>query len=450
MKNTNKNLFTYGIVGLAIVGFIIISGCTGGCGNLNQNCCESNNCSYSNLTCSENKCLSCGGIGELCCNNNLCDVGACSDGKCEKCGRTGELCCEGNKCSSSNLACSEGKCLSCGGISELCCMNNICGEGACSNGKCEKCGGISELCCKNNKCNEGVCSGEKCKGVVETYCDLYCDSKDCYDKCYQGKKEAYKKIKIEGVSYCDSMNKTEDKNECIYLFAMDKKDVSFCEKISENSVISKTYDASARENCMGWVASAKGDISLCERISLGETLWSIIRGYSERYTSMDGYIYTKNYESSIATATHSKTYASTLLGGRGGCILRVAATREDISLCEKSNSWYERWCIYKIAVAKQNISLCGDIGDTSVSELKDMYGYKYGFMDMGYKDICISRLAEKKQDVFLCDKTSNSIGKNWCVKEVAIAKLDGSLCEKISEKKDKDECISNVKRHSVK
>ena len=134
MKAKTKNLGLLALIGLLLIGVVVLSGCIGGCGDLNQNCCEGDKCNSEDLVCSEGKCLSCGGVDEICCEDNKCDEGVCIGGKCEECG----------------------------GIGELCCAENVCDEGVCPDGKCEKCGGIDELCCEGSNCYEGVCSDSKC------------------------------------------------------------------------------------------------------------------------------------------------------------------------------------------------------------------------------------------------------------------------------------------------
>jgi len=82
MKSKTKNFRILAIVVALLVGAVMMSGCIGGCGGSNQDCCEGNKCNSDNFICKDNKCVRCGGIYEPCCEDDKCNEGLCSDEKC--------------------------------------------------------------------------------------------------------------------------------------------------------------------------------------------------------------------------------------------------------------------------------------------------------------------------------------------------------------------------------
>jgi len=220
------------------------------------------------------------------------------------------------------------------------------------------------------------------KSIVETYCDLVCRlvSKSCYDDCCKEKNKIYEGIKKDGISHCDLIDNINDKDVCIYLFAISKKDISFCERIStttgKDDPIGKNY-------CIMGVAVAKKDVYLCKRIS---------------------------------TTT-----------GTDDCIALVAGAKKDVYLCDRTSTLigYEN-CIAWVAEARQDVSLC----DKSPTILG--------------KDICIGSVARARQDVSLCEEKLNGRQKDVCISWIAEAKGDVSLCDKISDTYVNRECIKKA------
>lgn len=152
-------------------------GSCGGCGGLNQPCCNGDQlgvtCGVPGTRCSFHnggpRCVACGDANQPCCEGGRCHAGGCclpfQMGGQDLCVAPGANCFGNSDCSLSG----SGSCGGCGGIGEVCCGGGGFGRyctanAACVNQRCVACGGVGQPCCSGSYC----ALGRKCDDIMRT------------------------------------------------------------------------------------------------------------------------------------------------------------------------------------------------------------------------------------------------------------------------------------------
>jgi hypothetical protein len=115
---------------------------------------------------------------------------------------------------------------------------------------------------------------------------------------------------------------------------------------------------------------------------------------------------------------------------RDNCYLRVAAAKNDSSICDKMSgtlALYDKNSCYSIVASHlNNIELCLKIEKPET------------------KDRCFASFAEKEKDISPCDRVSNQEIKDECYFNVAFSKRDkdffSKICPIIQIQEHKDDC----------
>ena len=195
------------------------------------------------------------------------------------------------------------------------------------------------------------------------------------------------------VDICNAIRDNDLKNECLGIV---KKDISFCEKISEKY---------AKEDCKYHVAVLE-DVELCKKI--------IPENYCLAYAKNDPALCEKGEDD-------NKIY----------CYRELAIINKNASLCEKIDTIGDRTiCYLWVAIMTENSSLCKKAG---IREDAPIVGKCINILikkdETKCKDyLCYSRIAAAKKDVSICEKIKgDQIGKDICYYMVAVRLVNATI-----------------------
>ncbi len=188
----------------------------------------------------------------------------------------------------------------------------------------------------------------------------------------------YNQVEIENrdLSICDKtwqgVQYQKTKDWCYTDVAVDKKDISICEKIQNQdnkegcysgvaeakqdiSICEKIHDQDCKDECYVSVAKAKQDISICEKME------------QNPYKAYKELCYSK-----VAFAKQDPTICVQIQyqNIRDDCYFSVAAIKENISICDKiQRNFNKESCYLEVASRKQDISICDKIHDQGIKDL---------------------------------------------------------------------------------
>jgi len=195
-----------------------------------------------------------------------------------------------------------------------------------------------------------------------------------------------------------SRHLTDDERDlCISLVAIDKKNVSLCEKVK---------DISTKNACLGAIADVTNNVEICEKIEVTYETYTSTTG--ERVRPEDGYVY---------------TYA------RDACFYNYALRNDDITACEKIIGDVKDVCFLIFAVTKDDASICEKIDDET-SKLMCFAGVEHDkkyceeIDEYVYKIICLATVTQDK---------------DYCKELIGEARW--SCCDKLTDEKSKEECL---------
>ncbi len=115
-------------------------------------------------------------------------------------------------------------------------------------------------------------------------------------------------------------------------------------------------------------------------------------------------------------------------GRREYCYNKLAVTKQDLSICDKSGS-KRSTCYSEISIIKNDLSICEQI-PMSVPHARDY---------------CYGEIAKIRRDISLCHKIYNSTARDSCYLDINKDKNDLSICDLIESKYTKSECYKNIK-----
>lgn len=223
---------------------------------------------------------------------------------------------------------------------------------------------------------------------------------------------------IKEITNCDKLQNIEDpsfpqsgqidfKSTCKIKVATYKKDSTLCEHIASST---KESTEGMKRWCAQQVAFAKGNIGYCDTLKgegFADEPGVVLFGKENQareaeilLCKLEFAIYQKDPEvcSQIASSSKDTFSEQELLGIKNTCLIRVAAAKDDILVCEK--------------VQSEN----GEVGK--------------GTMEF---DGCINIIAVARKDEDLCDQISLGKVRDRCFQTIAVANLDPSLCKQMSE-----------------
>lgn len=172
------------------------------------------------------------------------------------------------------------------------------------------------------------------------------------------------------------------KNECYKAIALNREDVSFCEKMESGSL---------RDSCYQVLAQKFDALSLCDEME------------------------TVDVEYRYGTS-------------RNLCYHEVAHHLNDLSICDKITNQEIKWSCYRwIGWQLKDLSICDRI------ELQQE------------KDICYSNVGSELADSAICDQiTQHQFSKDTCYRNVAQRLQEKSLCNRIQNESTRRNCRSAI------
>jgi len=209
---------------------------------------------------------------------------------------------------------------------------------------------------------------------------------------------------------CDALSQNQyrgieiTKDECYKMLSGTTKDISFCEKI---------VNQSERDDCFtSFAVHYNKDISLCQKIA----------DTSRRHSCYSDFVYN-------IIKDFSECEKLPYQDARDICFRMFANKGRDYSLCDKIIGINEKdSCFNDTSSYTKEPSSCEKIKDNSL------------------RDDCFHNLAEKNKDSSLCEKVINKKDRDWCYEGVAWETRDISLCAKIEDKSQRDFCYTDVGR----
>lgn len=188
----------------------------------------------------------------------------------------------------------------------------------------------------------------------------------------------YKKIETENrnLSICDKIwqgvQHQKSKDWCYTDVAVDKKDISICEKIQNQDnkegcysgvaeakqdilICNKIQDQDRKDECYVYVAKAKQDISICDEMEQNP-----YKAYKELCYS------------GVALAKRDPTICVQIQyqNVRDNCYFDIATIKENISICDKiQRNLNKELCYLQVATGKQDLSICDKIHDQDIKNL---------------------------------------------------------------------------------
>jgi len=108
-------------------------------------------------------------------------------------------------------------------------------------------------------------------------------------------------------------------------------------------------------------------------------------------------------------------------------------------------------CYKEIAQKYNDISLCDKIvnlgiKNTCIAVLRQNISICNSMEEGPDKNFCYKGVAIAKKDISICDKIDRQMGyiESWCYVDVAIAKKDISICDKMEYEDNKNHCYADV------
>ena len=198
--------------------------------------------------------------------------------------------------------------------------------------------------------------------------------------------------------------------DCVYNYAMHKKDITVCENIEKPDY--------KRGTCIMEVINliSPSDASICDKLKKEND--RCLRVVAE----------------SLGDSEICKKIDDNNHGDKKRCYEDVAYATKDISLCD-SYSCYER--ILNILEPNEiDISLC-----EKITKLDQDDGWSF-------KDQCYYHIALRISDITGCDNIIGLDTKGGCYYHIANNTENINLCERIDDNQRKYKCYTNVSRYS--
>ncbi len=301
-----------------------------------------------------------------------------------------------------------------------------------------------------------------CKKEVEEYindinlCENILNSED-KNNCYLNR------VFLDS-DLCTKITNNEDKEFCYFQVATTIKDTSLCNKIT---------DSEARDYCTSDAIKVSDDVEICDEMIKGNNKEICYRNL--------GWIKTNSYYceliddesnhdnmcySGVASRTHNlddcnndsncyrklavdyikNIYICDFINNKDekdGCYndfnkknnIETLSEKEMLD-CEKEGEGSGGWsrmsgCYQNLAITKNDFTICDFVQD-------DQLNFSYS------RDACIKEIAEKNQDIEICDKIDIKYPKEWCYAAIASSLQDISLCKNIDTEITRDICFYSV------
>ena len=256
------------------------------------------------------------------------------------------------------------------------------------------------------------------------------------------------------VSYCDKTEDLNTKDTCIVDVALQTGNGDLCTKIAEEIT---------QDNCYTYLAGGTGDLKLCDQIKSEE---------SKHYCYNEVAVYTKNEticsmipQGRIIEGNDlrfgfimygpNRAIASSSL--RDLCYVNAAGYTGNISLCEDINyagDLMGKLCYHMVAGNTGDIALCEKTVPEDVQECYIDVASKTlnvsvctKFLTEDPLDICYRGVAVGSNDTSICDMIGDKSGDlyNYCYGEVAYNLDDPSICGRIPDNiYIKNDCIATI------
>ena len=196
------------------------------------------------------------------------------------------------------------------------------------------------------------------------------------DKIQKESSLADKAVSENNSALCDEIKNTSIKDNCFYRLAKKNQDVSFCEKI---------FEESTKISCNSFF---KKDPSLCDTINTD------LDNLAKDNCYLAFVVQTKDLPKAQLEKTCEKITNSEI---KDDCYMQLAIHKEDSSLCSN--------------VQNQNSK---EVCDTILKKDKDLC--KNNFKDSFSQDYCLYYVAELLKDKLICEEIKNDFLHNKCLK----------------------------------
>ncbi len=263
----------------------------------------------------------------------------------------------------------------------------------------------------------------------------------------------------------DANEELKRKNKCLDKVAEKTNDPKACKMI--------VGDANRMNRCFKTVAVGLGKEDICEEINDDKLKMSCfadvgIASGNESLCAKEGLsVYDKREcYTEIAKNKKDETICDNIENERSmaECYKEVGVIAESVEICKKILATQEIWkvnCINNIAMNQKNVKVCyehtdenqlgicisimaEELSDAALCE--DIIGEE---VDHNAISLCIGEVAKKKRDKGICANIIDIGFRNMCYSRVAIARGEISICDEIKDSRCyMDECYMEIAKET--
>ncbi|MFA4936676.1 MAG: hypothetical protein WC575_00060 [Patescibacteria group bacterium] len=203
-----------------------------------------------------------------------------------------------------------------------------------------------------------------------------------------------KTLPVFGELFSDGVNP----DNCYFKFALEKKDVLFCDMINDNSIIIPY--------CYQGVAIMRNNAQLCDLLNN--------RNYGDKVEACKRYVTDFNSGSTVCKE------------GDDTCSRNIGVSTLDLGYCRRMvSSYHSKSCMSQVVEIKpDDVKVCLE------------------FTELFDKDKCYTDFATAEQSVDLCSRVEVNDRRSQCLITVAVDKGDQTVCDKL-DKYHRGSCYLN-------
>jgi len=247
--------------------------------------------------------------------------------------------------------------------------------------------------------------------------------------------------------------------QCYTQVAVSNKDLSGCDKITDNFMRAECYSEVAvarqdtagcyrasyqigiQESCFDQIAAIKNDLAICSsKQAISDFYISSAQSRTECYAAVaaarkDASLCASipssdpNYAScyvQVASSTQDATVCNALTDPSSQTFCKQKAIPPTVDACNKYTGAQKDYCLYELvgATTIPDASLCGQISSTQIAST------------------CYAGVAAATKDPAICTKVTDPAGKDKCYALAATQMQDSSVCKNIASSTAQSACVT--------